>query len=189
MIEGDLTRGQTQKLILASRSPERRAILKDLGYECEVRPVDFDETPLLKEKPEDLVKRLALGKAQASSAAGCVVAADTVVVYGGEILGKPKNRDHAREMLLKMNGEKIEVFTGTAVRKADAEVVVGIASATLKMNFWEPPKWEVYLDTGLWKNRAGAFSVFHDPAPVKIMKGNMDVVRGIDAHFVVEHLN
>jgi septum formation protein len=178
----------TTSWTLASRSPERKAILtEDLGIQVSICPVDFDETPILNETPQSLVERLAVGKARAfgGGGGGGVMAADTVVVFRDEILGNPKDRAEAKSMLSAMSGADIEVWTGTALGFPDGTLRTNVAMATLKMKVWNDLDLNQYLVSGLWEQCAGAFSVFHQPSPVKIDQGQLDVVRGINGAFII----
>jgi septum formation protein len=107
-------------LVLASASPRRWELLDRFGLPVEVRPADVDERRDPDEDPEDMVRRLAVDKAQAVLAAGVepdlvVLAADTVVVLGDEVLGKPADGVEAAEMLRRLSGRTHQVLTGVAV--------------------------------------------------------------------------
>jgi septum formation protein len=105
-------------LILASASPRRAELLRAAGIEFETLPVDIDETALPDETPEALVRRLAEEKARAASArrpGAVVLGADTVVVIGGRILGKPRDEADAAAMLRMLSGREHQVLTGVAV--------------------------------------------------------------------------
>lgn len=109
------------RLLLASSSPRRRDILTALGLDFEVRSVPVDETPLTGETPEAMVVRLATAKAVAAAAPDAVVlAADTAVVIDGEILGKPRDRSDALNMLARLSGREHSVVTGVAVAVSGA---------------------------------------------------------------------
>ncbi|CAN5906046.1 hypothetical protein BH23ACT2_BH23ACT2_14640 [soil metagenome] len=106
-------------LVLASGSPRRGELLGRFGVAFEVRPVDLDESPLADEEPEDLVRRLAVAKAEAALATSgdsdvVVLAADTVVVVDGAVLGKPADRTEAATMLRRLSGRTHQVVTGVA---------------------------------------------------------------------------
>ncbi len=113
-----------QKIILASASPRRRELLAQIGLEFEVK-VSNKEEVYTSIKPQKIVEELALMKAEnvASDlqAEGVelkntiVIGADTIVVRDEEILGKPKNEDHAYEILLSLQGRAHEVYTGVAI--------------------------------------------------------------------------
>src|SRR5690349_7902993 len=98
-------------LILASRSPRRIELLRSAGFEFTVRAVDVDESVEGDESPPEYVKRLAEKKALAVSIhpPEIILAADTTVAVGGEILGKPNDEDDARRMLEKLSGRRHEV--------------------------------------------------------------------------------
>jgi septum formation protein len=104
-------------LVLASASPRRRELLSLLGVEFEVRPVDVDET-FVGSRPEVEARRIAREKAEAARLVdpeAPIVAADTVVVLDGRILGKPRDAEEAREMLRALRGRTHEVITAVAL--------------------------------------------------------------------------
>ena len=107
------------KLILASSSPRRAEILRVAGVTFQIRATEIDETALPGESAQAMVARLAEAKARAVAAqmnAGMrdctIVGADTTVELGGEILGKPRDSAHAREMLARLSGRTHHVVTG-----------------------------------------------------------------------------
>jgi septum formation protein len=109
--------GQT-RLILASASPRRRDLLGQLGLRFEVSAADIDETPHPGEAAEAYVLRLAREKARTVAArnpGAWVLAADTTVVLGSELLGKPRDAAEAVEMLGRLSGKTHEVMTGVAL--------------------------------------------------------------------------
>ena len=114
------------KLILASASSRRAEILRDAGLTFSVLTSAVDETPYPGETPSRLVQRLADAKAElvAARAVGpaIVIAADTVVVLEGQILGKPRSTDDARQMLKQLSGRTHSVLTGVSlIRLPDVE--------------------------------------------------------------------
>src|SRR6516162_8772939 len=114
------------KLILASSSERRARILHDAGLSFSVVSSAIDETPYPGEAPQQLVERLADAKADlvAARAVGpsIIIAADTVVVLEGQVLGKPRSTDDARHMLERLSGRTHSVLTGVSlVRLPDAE--------------------------------------------------------------------
>lgn len=113
-------------LILASGSPRRSQLLRDLGLEFRIEIPGVDEplpTPGDAKTPGAFVERLAQLKARAvsSSSTNVVIAADTVVVLDEQILGKPRDEDDALDMLQRMQGRTHEVFTGVCVRRGALE--------------------------------------------------------------------
>lgn len=102
-------------LCLASVSPRRHELLVQIGVPHTLASADIDETPLVSEVPRDYVVRMAREKARAVWDRGSgglpVLAADTIVVLDGSIYGKPRNRQHALEMLARLSGHTHEVLT------------------------------------------------------------------------------
>jgi len=159
------------QLVLASASPRRRELLAGLGLGFEVRPVDLDETPRPGEAPRDYVLRLALGKAAARAAAGeLVLAADTVVVLDGELLGKPSDPGDARRMLGKIAGREHTVYSGVALletlegRPAETGELVARSAATVEtagvvMAPLEDEEIAWYAGTGEPLDKAGSYAV------------------------------
>src|ERR1039458_9084852 len=111
-------------LVLASQSPRRVEILRQAGIPFVVRVAPVDETPLAGERPEDYVRRLAEAKARAVPAAPdeIVLGADTTVVVGHEVLGKPDDAADARRMLALLSGRRHEVMTGIYLRRGEERI-------------------------------------------------------------------
>ena len=108
--------GWPSSVVLASASPRRLGLLKNIGVDPEVRPADIDETPLPGESPARYVERLAVAKAAAVARDGeVVIAADTTVSINGQIIGKPASRAEALDILRTLSGRTHTVFTGLAV--------------------------------------------------------------------------
>lgn len=107
------------KIILASGSPRRKELLKEICEDFLIITSEFDEMVFPGELPEALVKRLSMGKAEdvwnATKGDRIVIGADTVVALDGEIMGKPADAADARRMLKKLSGNTHQVYTGTAV--------------------------------------------------------------------------
>lgn len=149
-------------LVLASASPRRAQLLARLGLDPVIRPPDLDETPRPDEGPGELVTRLAATKAAVGSAAGrgdeVVLAADTVVVLDGEVLGKPRDREHARAMLTVLSGRTHRVTTGVAVRRGR---MTRESTTTTRVRFRPLNDADIawYLDTGEPHDKAGAYGL------------------------------
>ncbi len=108
--------GWPASVVLASASPRRLGLLKNIGVDPEVRPADLDETPRPGESPARYVERLAVAKAVAVARDGeVVIAADTTVSINGQIIGKPASRAEALDILCTLSGQTHTVFTGLAV--------------------------------------------------------------------------
>lgn len=149
------------RLVLASRSPRRRELLEQLGLALEVRPTDADETVLPGEAPRDYVLRVAREKARASGGA-VVLAADTAVVLGDEVLGKPADAGEARRMLERLSGTRHEVLTGVCVRRASAALAVeldAVVATTVRFARLSPAEIAWYVGTGEPLDKAGAYAI------------------------------
>ncbi len=152
------------KLILASASPRRAEILRNAGIQFSVLSSAVDETPVPGESPQDLVRRLALAKAElvAARAVGpaIVIAADTIVALEGAILGKPRTSEDARQMLAKLSGRTHTVITGVSlIRLPDVERREFIEST--QVHFASVSKEEIakYLSCGEPFDKAGAYAI------------------------------
>lgn len=151
-------------LVLASGSPRRRELLSGLGLKFTVRPADVDETPWVLERPEDTVLRLAKDKAAAGQQYGeLVVGADTVVVLDGELLGKPKDPEDARQMLARIAGREHIVLTGLAVTDMPypdiPRMTAEVASSRVKMAYLTPEEIDWYVATGEPMDKAGSYAI------------------------------
>jgi septum formation protein len=152
------------RLVLASASPRRAELLTTAGFIFDVEPVDVDETPEPDEAAIDYVLRVARDKAAAwrrrreDGTPACVLAADTVVVAGGRILGKPAHPDQAREMLTLLSGTTHLVHTAVVVRVAEVEVAEVV---TTRVRFVDLSESEIawYLGTGEADGKAGAYAI------------------------------
>ncbi|HMK51524.1 MAG TPA: Maf family protein [Thermodesulfobacteriota bacterium] len=152
-----------KRLILASKSPRRSELLKQVGLDFEVVPSRVKEDFVQKESPQEHVIRLAKAKA-IDVATGhpdrWVIAADTIVYINGSILGKPKDQEEAVEMLRRLSGQEHWVLTGFFVyhlekRKGDEEAVqtaVRVKSLTRSEMEW-------YVKTGEPFDKAGGYAI------------------------------
>jgi septum formation protein len=149
----------TPRLVLASQSPRRRELLAQLGIALEVRPAHADEAVHPGEPPRDYVVRVAREKARAV-AGEVVLAADTAVVLGGEVLGKPAGAADARRMLAALSGSEHEVLTGVCVRRAGAGLELDALAATrVRFAPLSPAEIDWYVATGEPLDKAGAYAI------------------------------
>ncbi|WP_260259365.1 Maf family protein [Vibrio intestinalis] len=111
------------QLVLASTSPYRKQLLNKLAISFETASPNFDETALSSETPIDLVKRLAIGKAQSClvDKPSVVIGSDQVCVIDGEIIGKPHTREKAIEQLSRQSGHAITFYTGLALYNTETQ--------------------------------------------------------------------
>ena len=142
-------------LILASASPQRRAILAQLGIQFEVVVPDVEE--LVEGEPAAVVCENALRKARAVEG-DPVLAADTEVVLDGRVFGKAGSEEGAAEFLGLLSGRTHEVWGGLALRRANDEIT---AAAVTQVRFRELGDADIawYIGTGEWRDRAGAYAI------------------------------
>ncbi len=147
-------------LVLASGSPRRREILGALGLTFTVRLPDPEETIVPGESPESAVLRLAEQKADSVSVAPSelVLAADTVVVLDGDLLGKPADDREAIEMLMRLSGRSHEVFTGLALR-VERRTVSMVTRTEVTFRSFDRVECESYVATGEPLDKAGAYGI------------------------------
>ena len=150
------------QLILASASPRRQALLKQVGIAFRQQVAEIDETPLDNEAAEDYVVRLALEKARAVRQHSVddglpVLGADTAVVIDGRLLGKPKNPAHARQMLQLLSGREHRVMSAVALVGSREAVQISVSRV------WFRPLGENEIDaywrTGEPQDKAGAYAI------------------------------
>lgn len=149
-------------LVLASSSPRRRHLLERLGLQFDVDAPGVDESRLPDEPPVAYVERVARAKAHATSGPGRIVlAADTAVVHGGHILGKPAHPEEARAMLRRLQGESHDVFTGVAVAAFGSEPVLISAVDVSEVTLLSMTADEIadYVDSGEPMDKAGAYAL------------------------------
>jgi septum formation protein len=172
-------------IILASRSPQRRALLAALGLEFEVRvPMVEEETD---GEPRDLVVRNARRKAEAVAAeqsGALVIAGDTEVVIDGEVLGQPGSEAEARAHLERLSGREHEVLGGLALigpaGEDDAQPRTGVEVSTVAFRELEAPLLDAYLASGEWRGRAGSYAIQGlGSALVDIVRGDVSNVIGL----------
>jgi len=148
------------KLILASTSPRRREILAALDLKFTVNGVEIDERCLDGETAEDMVLRLASEKVAAvqSGRSNRVIGADTAVVLGDAILGKPRNRDEAVAMLLSLSNRRHRVLTGVALRGPDG-VQTALSETDVYFRAISQDEAHAYWQSGEPRDKAGAYGV------------------------------
>lgn len=172
-------------MILASQSPRRIELMRDAGYSICVQPAHIDETALADEGPLELVERLARAKAQAvaaefAAADEVVVAADTIVTFNGELLGKPQSEADACAMLSALSGKTHQVATGVCLAKG--EQVLSFVDIT-DVTFYELTQEEIeaYVATGEPMDKAGAYGIqgIHGRMLIKRIDGDFYNVVGL----------
>lgn len=151
------------KLILASASPRRAALLKQAGISFEVIPPRVDESRSALEDPWSLVKSLALAKAYAvagETPSGLILAADTTVYCRGRILGKPGSALEARKMLTLLSGRKHIVVTGLAlIQSPRGRVLYGCSTTRVFFRKLDRTLIDAYVASGEPRDKAGAYAI------------------------------
>lgn len=173
------------RLILASASPRRRELLREAGYlfETYVPSSAAEDKAWPDETPATLVVRLAKQKAGDVAQKvdeGIVIGCDTVVECGGQILGKPRDRKDAREMLRQLRGQVHHVYSGLCLwRRPDNRTIAKVDTTKLKMETILDAELESYLNSGLWEGKAGAFGYQDRHGWLKIINGSESNVVGL----------
>lgn len=191
------------RLVLASASPRRAALLSQIGLTFEVRPSDVEE-PLLSGSAAEVTQKLALLKADAVArqyADAIIIGADTLVSLEGELLGKPTDDAHAREMLMRLSGTCHEVVTGVALIVANSSRRRGLQPRTVSREivwtettnvyFREVHSTEIaaYIASGEASDKAGAYGIQgRGAAFVKRVEGCYFNVVGLPLASLVEQL-
>lgn len=158
-----------QKICLASSSPRRKTLLGELGIPFTVAISDCEESaPAPGEDPSAYVARIAASKAASvckQQVGRTIIAADTIVYAAGEILGKPKDLEHALDMLRKLNANCHEVFTGVAIiptESGNTGLAPGLNFVEVSKVFfdsWPDAVLKAYAGTGEGLDKAGAYAV------------------------------
>lgn len=192
------------RIYLASQSPRRRELLKQVGINFEMlllrtthgRKPDVDETPLPEELPDVYVRRVCMAKSEAGYAAlrqrnlpsFPVLAADTTVTLDGKIFGKPDNAEHAAAMLRELSGREHQVLSAVAVALGEhAEVAVSVS--TVRFAALDDERIRRYLLTREYADKAGGYAIQgHAGAFIENISGSYSGVMGLPLFETVELL-
>ncbi len=156
-------------IVLASSSPRRKKLMEEVFSNVEILHPQVDETPKIGESPKDMVKRLACLKARAVQTSSTIVAADTVVEINGEILGKPKTPQEARQMLKKLSGNWHTVHTGVCILHGRKEISF-VESTRVKFHPLDEETIDMYVKSGSPMDKAGAYGIQEDLGMVFVEK-------------------
>lgn len=188
---------QNKKIILASASPRRRELLSQAGYEFEIQ-VSHKEETYTSESPDEIVKELALLKAkdiaeQNDGKNTIVIGADTVVAHKGAILGKPKSKDDAFEMIKGFQGDKHQVYTGVAILDYDTDGNEKVVNHAVKTDVYVNPMtdeeiWK-YIDSDNVMDKAGSYGIQSGFAVyIEKIEGDYFNVVGLPISYIYEQL-
>jgi len=173
------------KLLLASNSPRRKQLLALGDWDFEISVPDVDESQLPGETPADYVLRLAKAKALAAANAArpemIVIGADTAVVDGNDILGKPKDASDAVQMLERLRGRTHQVYTGLALhRLGDQKLLTELCITDVPMRAYSDEEIREYVLGGDPLDKAGAYAIQHEGfQPVESLHGCYASVMGL----------
>ena len=163
-------------IYLASRSPRRRKLLKQLGIKFKSFSVNLDEKINGGEKPVNLVKRLSIEKlelARKKIKSGLIITADTIVVLNNKIIGKPKNKKEAVQYLKLLSGKQHIVFTGFAIMNIPAnKIIVDYEKTEVKFRKLDDDEINDYVLNGSPLDKAGAYGIQDDFGAVFVEKIN-----------------
>jgi septum formation protein len=176
------------RLVLASASPRRADLLTQLGLEAELRPAMVDERLIPGEGPAAHVERLAREKAQSVARevpGALVIGGDTIVVDGGQVLGKPASDVEAVAMLVRLSGHTHEVLSGVAVA-GPRGVSSSVGRADVRMRAFTRADAEAYVATGEPLDKAGAYGIQgRGAALVQEIRGDYYTVVGLPVSHLV----
>jgi septum formation protein len=182
-------------LFLASSSPRRRELLKQLGLQFEVLQPNVDESILPNEAHQNYVLRLSQVKAAAGLAlladdeSQPVLGSDTIVFCEGKILGKPENQEHAIEMLTLLSGKSHEVLTAVTLATQDKSASA-VSTTIVQFKKLTTSEIETYWQTGEPKGKAGAYAIQGLGAVfIKKIEGSYSGVMGLPLFETAELLS
>ena len=182
------------RLVLASSSPRRIEILDRLGIEFEVVPSDIEEPePLPGEDPISFAKRVSMLKAdkvRQKRKEGIILGVDTVVEISGLLLGKPADRESARNMLRLLSGKVHRVITGfTVISSKNRRLISDAVITAVKFRRLREEEIEDYLDRGEYMDKAGAYAIQgYGSNFIEYIKGCYYNVMGLPTERVIEVL-
>ena len=152
-----------KQLILASSSPQRLILLKTIGViPDKIVPANIDEIPEKNEKPRDFVLRMSKEKALDVSKNfpnSFILSGDTIVACGRRIIGKPSDRDNAKQILNLLSGRRHQVLSAITLIKPDKNEVSKIVITRVKFSRLNQNALNAYLDTNEWKGKAGGYAI------------------------------
>jgi septum formation protein len=180
-------------LILASASPRRQELLRAVGLKFKIIPAHVNENYIAGESPQQHVKRLSRDKAMVIARKypeAWVLGADTIVVIDGFILGKPKNKIQAREMLQKLSGNEHKVFTGFTIAHAAAEIYqTKVIQSAVRFKTISPKEMDWYVSCDEPYDKAGGYAVQGKGACfIQSIRGSYTNVIGLPICEVIETL-
>lgn len=180
------------KILLASNSPRRKELLTNLGYDFEVVSIDCDENysaTLAVENIAEFLSELKSNSFRNLENDEVLVTADTIVAINNEVLGKPKNEIHAREMLRKLSGKTHQVFTGITIRN-NIKAVSKTDVALVEIDDLSDEEIDFYLKNYKPFDKAGSYGVqeWFGMAKIKKITGSYYTIMGLPTHLLYSTL-
>lgn len=185
---------KNKQLILASASPRRLDLLKQVGITPDhVIPADIDETPLRAELPRDYALRVATNKALAVIALGhedsYILSADTVVACGRRILPKAETEIQARACLTLLSGRRHRVINGMALALPDGAIKTRVTETTVQFKSLSEAEINAYIAGGEWRGKAGGYAIQGRAAAfVPFIRGSYSTVVGLSLYDTMQML-
>lgn len=183
------------RIILGSSSPRRRWLLKGLGFRFEVKRPDIDETPLNNESPMNFVKRAARDKLDVIlkrykvGKDTLIITADTIVVLGKRILGKPKNKKEAFLMLRTLQNRWHRVYTAFCIYYNE-KIISRLVKTDVRFRKLSNREIRDYIDSGEPMDKAGAYAAQGKGAAIiKEIHGSYTNVVGLPIAELIEEIN
>jgi septum formation protein len=182
-----------RRIVLASASPRRKQLLEQLGLRFEVEPSDYEEDIAPGSEPREMARKLSLGKARAAAQKhrkALIIAADTLVVLGDRVFGKPHTNAEAREMLRTLNGKPHLVITGFTVLDTETGKVVSRSVETrVHMRKLTLKEIDSYVRTKEPLDKAGGYAIQGRGAVlVERIEGDYSNVVGLPLSAMAESL-
>ena len=184
---------QKRKIILASRSPRRKKLMEQVGLEFEICDSNFDEDSVKIADPTELAMFLALKKAQVVAARyddAIIIGADSVVIFNGRALGKPRDAAEAKRILRELSGKENKGITGYAVIDTKNKIVVNShGEATVKFRNLSDAEIDEYVARGEPLDMAGAYGLMDKGAILtESVRGNFYSIVGLPINEVYVEL-
>lgn len=182
-----MTKSHNHQLMLASASPRRVDLLKQIGVTPDhIIPASLDETPLKGELPGKLAERLAIAKARAiheKHPDSYILAADTVVGVGRRILPKTEKQEEAAECLSLISGRRHHVYGGIALIAPDGKISSRLCDTVVQFKSLSHAETKAYLDSQEWQGVAGGYAIQgRAGAFVKFIRGSYSNVVGLSLY-------
>ena len=182
---------EMKTIILASQSPRRRELMKQIGLKCEVYPSEVTEDIDRRLGPHELAKSLSAAKAEAVARRhphALIIAADTLILFEGKVMGKPADRNDARRMLGELSGKAHLVITGFTVADGGRAVSRSVETKVY-LKTLPPDEIEAYVNSGEPMGKAGAYAIQGlGAAIVEKIEGDYFNVVGLPLHALTETL-